>query len=286
MTIPNRAFAFWGNDKMSWCRYMTLYSLRKLNPELQIDLYTTPQNDLKKVWDCDVQQDFFMFEGDDYTHLLKHLDINIVPWTLKTPTGQDLSRKIAMSQQSNFLKYEILAKEGGFYVDLDILWTKSLKKYAKCVENADFALCTGNGYFSIGFLASRAPCAFFQEVWEHAFKYFYCESYQGAGVEVIYDLLKVKTGIKDVFMLRRDLPGYLRDLWPDLTFYDNPFKLVYPWPHDAMGHVWLDNHEELPTETIGIHWYAGAPISQLHNGSLTENSTEECTYMTHARKLL
>ena len=54
-----------------------------------------------------------------------------------------------------------------------------------------------------------------------------------------------------------------------------------------MNEVWVSQHEELPEETIGIHWYAGAPISQRYNRMITEKSLWEIenTFTLHARRL-
>ena len=65
---------------MSYIRYLTLKSFRFHNPEWIIDLYVAPQNDVGKTWIDNVEQDFFVFNGEDYTSLLHDLDINIKGW--------------------------------------------------------------------------------------------------------------------------------------------------------------------------------------------------------------
>ena len=258
---------------MSFIRYATLYSFRKLNPDWQIDLYVVQDNGLKKTWTGGQQQDFFAYTKADYFDRVESLGVNIIPWKIRDTEGVSWSDRVTISQQSNFCKWQILGREGGLYLDMDILWTQPIEEYYQSVKYYDIAIC-GSPYLSIGFLGSSPNCAFFQDAWRHAFEGFYPERYQTAGVENLYRMLG-----NPVWW---ELPGSpveaIQQMYPQLKVYNNPFELVYPWPHDRMEEVWQETHKELPDGCIGIHWYAGAGISQQFNNLIQEGTTIENTF--------
>ena len=50
--IPKRIFFYWGGSDMSWMRYMTLYSFRKMNPDWEVILYVSDNNQKEKGCNC------------------------------------------------------------------------------------------------------------------------------------------------------------------------------------------------------------------------------------------
>jgi hypothetical protein len=270
---------------MSYCRYLTLFSFRVLNPEWEIDLYVAKENGVRRTWTGPERQDFCEYTGPDYAHLIPALRVNVIPWELRDPAGESWADRVPMSQQSNFCKWEILGKKGGIYIDMDILFTSPIDRFYEEIKSKDLAICSGNGYFSIGFLASRRDCTFFLDAWRNAFECYNCERYQTAGVENLYDLLGKAFPLKDH---TRDWIHILDHLYHE-EIVAIPFGLVYPWPWNRMNHVWLDECpiEWLPDGCIGIHWYAGAKISQEYNNRITAETihTIDNTFTLAAREL-
>ena len=89
--IPKTMKFFWGNETLSWMRYMTLYSFRKLNPDWKIELHLCPPSTIKyKTWLDGVQQDFFNFSGRDFTDKLNSLDIELKEWSLYHKNGKNM----------------------------------------------------------------------------------------------------------------------------------------------------------------------------------------------------
>ncbi len=285
--IPKRIFFFWSGEKMSWLRYMTLKSFRSHNPEWEIDLYICPDNGLKKTWKCHNQQDFFCYKGKDYFELINELNINLLFWDIKDPEGNCWSSRVTPSQKSNFFKWETLYKDGGIYADMDILWTAPIDKYYNQIKNQDISICYCNRFFSIGLLASSPGCDFYGDVWKNGFQCFHKKIYQTAGVMNIYNLFGKRANMSPKKARINGL-SILNQSYRKYKINNFPAKTVYPWFWDNLDNYWKLTNETLPKECVGLHWYAGAEISQKFNQVLNEeNLSEYKNTVTHwAEKVL
>ena len=163
--IPKRVAFFWGNETMSWMRWMTLLSFRKLNPDWQIDLYLCKPNGIKtKTWKDAPIQDFFNFDGEDYFKKAKALDINLKKWRLIDQKGKSWEDKMGPSHKSNFFKWQELGVYGGIYSDLDILWVKPMDAYYEKIKHYNTMICYRHTYFSIGLLGASPNNKFFYDL--------------------------------------------------------------------------------------------------------------------------
>lgn len=245
---------FWGNSKMSWLRYMTLFSFRKYHPDWTINLYTSDQKINDKVWKQAGTQDFISYAGDNYAEKIKPLDINIINYDVLTKDGKEISP----SQKSNFFKWNLLANKGGFYADMDILFIRSINELYEQSKSNDIGICFTE-YYSIGFMFSNGDNNFFKDVYKECLNNFDSSEYQGAGV---YSLSK----------------------WPHIgsieqrygKVYNIPFNLFYKYDSGMVYKIYdLNNSYELDEECIGLHWYAGHPLSQVYNNEVNADNYKQ-----------
>lgn len=268
--IPKRIFFYWANDKMSWLRYMSLSSFRKLNPDWEIVLYVSKQRIYKKSWNELNSQDFFTFQGKDYTKEIEKLNVKIIDWELNDP----LANTMASSHKSNFLKWSELDLNGGIFSDLDILYLRPMDDLYEKIKDYDGLVCQ-NGWFSIGFLASKIGNDFFKDVYKQALRTYSPKNYQSAGVESVFNSLGC---------VESQALNSIQTKYKNLNFYNLPFHIIYPFINGDI-HVSLKNImrigynddilNTLPKDTVGFHWYAGFPLSQELNNLLTGDNYKE-----------
>jgi len=273
--IPKRIFFFWSNDKMSWLRYMTLYSFRKYHPDWQVDLYVSPKSKSSKPWVDFNVQDFFTYQGADYKDAIKELNINIIPFKLERPGHPEEDwANLPANHESNFCRYLQLSQDGGVHADMDILFLKSLNPLLNELNTAKInaAISHIKHYFSIGFLLSVPNSPFFRDVYLNAFETYQKHLYQGSGI------LTLHKKWKDWKVL---VAAY-----PDLKFYNIPMNVMYALDSFEVDKIFQQNCCNVVTEnTYGIHWYAGHPIAQTFNNNVTEHNYDDydCT-LTHFLK--
>lgn len=267
--IPKRMVFFWGNERMSWLRYMTLYSFRKYNPDWEMALYVCPMGNVQsKTWVGPEKQDFFTYSGLDYMPKVKNLGVEV----LKYEVSQNIVDSIGPSHKSNFFKWNAMWTSGGWYSDMDILWTRPMNDVYEWLKNVNTVLAWNGSYFSIGLLASSPGNDFFHGVYDNGFKTATMKEYQSAGVLNIYNFLKNLRN-KDPSVCSDIAPGdyygMMNRFFPKLKTYSLPMNLVYPWSYREMDKV-FHRCLKTPPGTIGIHWYAGCALAQEYNCKLTE----------------
>ena len=276
---------FWGNSQISWMRYMTLYSFRMLNPDWKMILFLVkPNGAITKTWLDTPTQDFHNFIGQDYFEKIKDLDIEIVNWELTDSFPGVNPATVGASHKSNFFKWNQLANISGFYCDLDVLFVKPIRiLYLYCRESD--VVIAHHSYYSIGLLGSSGNNNFFRDVYQHTFKNYDPKEYQSAGVQSIHGWSRE--------LLRPDMEIYLsyrafEKHYKELKFYNLDMSWIYPWLWNQMEKVFGERHIKLPDKCIGIHWYAGAAISQKYNNIMNESNFMkfENTYSHFAQKVL
>ena len=239
---------------MSWLRYMTLYSFRKLNPDWEMELHVSHIDMKDKYWHTHEAQDFHTYKGKNYLPEAEKLGVKMKECPV-------FVKGAGPSHNSNFFKWNELATNGGIYSDMDILFVKPIEEYYNKIQNLQTGISYSTeiahrhhgGYYSIGFMFSSGANKFFKDVFNHAVTLYNPDRYQGAGVEPLY------------MMLEKNNLG-MRPYHSDLCYI--PMNLVYPWRHYQQDDFFNHCHTTLPEETIGIHWYAGHPMAQEFNNNI------------------
>lgn len=275
MSIPKKIFFFWGNEKLSWMRYLCLKSFKTLNPDWDVILYSSKAQIRTKTWVDPNNQDFHIYDGKNYFNDVSKLGVEIIDWQPDLPD-------MGPSHLSNFLKWHKLHAHGGIYADMDIIWTKPIDSLYAEMSKANTSICCTK-YLSIGLLGSSIGNEFYGDLYENAKRVLSTNRYQSVGVINIYRMIYgdgIMTDEGCVFwdyLHTKDILGDIQNKYPNLSIFNIPMRTVYPYPHDAMEKVFIQDHA-LPKETIGIHWYAGNTLAQQYNCKLTpDNIAKENT---------
>lgn len=250
---------FWSGVAMSWMRYLTLFSFRKLNPDWKITLFSSDSTVLKKKWNnCD-QQDFFRYDGKDYSHKLDSLDIIREEWDFGIGGSNDWSPV----RQCDVFQWQWLANHSGFYADMDILFVRPMSS----IPPVDVGLlyCVKQNHFPIGFLGSDGQHPFFGDVRDMALQYGDDMEYQASGMKAVNRIIEPRT---------QDIDQVFNEKYSQFQQYNLPTNVVYPYMSEDIFRFFIPelNDHALPECCVGIHWYAGAHISQDMNCRLTEDN--------------
>jgi hypothetical protein len=250
---------------------MTLYSFRKFNPDWEMVLYQSKQKVYKKTWNDPNSQDFFTFNGKDYTNKIKELNIKIINWDINNNkiNNKINLQDISSSHKSNFLKWSELYNVGGVFSDLDILFIRPMVELYEKIKNYDGMVCQTQ-WLSIGFMASKPGNKFFKDVFNSATKTYSNTKYQSAGVCSVFSALNCsqKTALETMKKQYKE------------KFYNLPFHVVYPFIgdiHSSLTRIMKINYDDkilntIKNDTIGFHWYGGFSLSQDLNNFLNDEN--------------
>ena len=269
--IPKKIFFYWNGKHLSWMRYMTLYSFRKFNPEWDITLYVSNEDNKKRTWFSHHQQDFFAYtKTDTYFNKLEELNITIKP-VVFPDSHVNIVKNMDPVYRSDIFRYYKLYEEGGFYSDMDVLFFRPMDNlYNDLVENeSDTLFFQEIDHTAIGFLGSSVDNDFYKKLFNNINTVRGFE-YQSFGVVYINNLYKSHPGRPTVIQK-------INTTHPHLKVYNLPKYVVYN--HDSNHIIEMYNRgfdiSEWHEKSIGYHWYGGHAKSQEYNNILNENNYDE-----------
>jgi len=282
--IPKVINFFWANEKMSWLRYLSIWTAKKFNPNWTVRLYLhAPEEEYgisEGPWaHQNIVQDFFNYEGENFLEKLRDIDVEIINWQPKyfTKTLSGISEAMRLneplvpedstpSHRSNYFKWYLMATEGGFYADNDILFVRSMDELYDKYKDADDLISYHDmdKYFSIGLLASRGGSTFYRDVYIEALKVFDRSNYQQAGVVAL-----------NLSLGNHSLVGAwpaVRRKYPEMKIRNIGMGAFYPYDCSEVECYFESDpgplSDKLVGKAVGLHWYAGHPTAQKWNNLL------------------
>ena len=128
-------FFFWDGGKMSFMRYLTLYSFRLFHPEWNIILIKDNTEYKNDLWKHVEKQDLLSYNGEDYFQKSLELDIKIVNFNEKyTQIFKEIEIDIDLISpvhKKDILNWYLLSENCGIVADMDILFVRNLNKEYK-----------------------------------------------------------------------------------------------------------------------------------------------------------
>jgi len=253
--IPKVFHLYWGGDKLTYLRYLTAYSLRKLHPEWTIKIHcptvvfngeiswTTHEHaliGLNKVGD------------QHYFEKLKDLDLEFVYHDFEKI---GFKNDVPENFKSDFIRYYLLYTEGGVWSDFDILYYRPIEDAdfnEKINENKEVGLSIiDDELFPTAFLLSQPNSIFYKTLIEKSLRPFDFKEYQSVGPVLFKnELLKIIDSL--------NFFCFSPEIFQALTWRE-------------MEDVFVNN-VELPSNSIAMHWFAGDVLSQFYNQKINKNN--------------
>lgn len=236
--IPKIAHLYWGDSPLPLSRYLTVWSLRKMNPDWDIRVYR-PRGGVNtgKVYADE-------YDGYDYSDKLADVcNVEYVDFGIFSDLWD--------VHKSDLLRWQLLTDVGGIWSDMDIFYVNSLsllESYQTTI-GPDVELMIYyhpiHLYHSIGLIASSPRNEEITRIRNLAGGS-YDSSFQCIGSELLN-----QSHIDN---------KYIDIMHPHVC--NMIFNQVY-----YMGAYMIDKiHEEniankMPPMSVGLHWYAGHPAS-------------------------
>jgi len=271
---------FWDGTPLSWMRYTTLASFRKFNPAWDIHLYRPSVPCHTPRWRTP-ELDDREYAGRDYMADVDSLGVERKEW--KPPLSQ-----LAPAHASDVFQWDILGTIGGWYSDMDVLFTSPMDHAVGIFGNTDAVFCLETGGIAIGFFGAAPQSPVFQSIYREAVRHNQAGSYQCSGVEAVYRAAGTWPPKPNVSIGGYHAMDAFRTKHPGLAIADIPEHAIYHYDWQSFVRLY-DADETIPTETcIGLHWFGGSPVSQKWNNLLTaDNYTNyKMTFTTYAKRVL
>jgi hypothetical protein len=282
--IPRIGHFFW-NGNLSYLAYISILSFLKIHTNWQVYLHLL-NNDNNKVqtWSNFEQKGNAVTNARYLSKLIyefSNLKIINVNYDLLSNIGIINPNKINEVVLSDSYRYFILYNYGGFWVDSDIIFFKSLetlnkidlenisknKLYPDTILNKYNLSKYDDYYFAIGLLGSNKG----NKLWEKMF----IESKNILNSQDIKGYQKVGNEL-------------VKKVWEKNKFNISAFNLpkeeIYKLDHDRIHDIFFKDCYEEIKDKIGIHFYNGSLASKSYNNKTISGIKDDCTLTTILNK--
>jgi len=257
--IPKILHLYWGAEKLSFLRYLTAVSFRKLNPDWKIEIHIPKSISKVKTWNTFEHKKFIQPEFDFFGEL-KKLDVEIKNHDFE---DYEFNNDASEVHKADFLRWHLLGSDGGLWSDFDILYVNPIDNLSVNIEenkNVDIGVCAySRKLTAIGFLFGCENCQFWKHIKTLAITRFNYTSYQSIGSELLNDEFDTTPKIKE-------------------RFYDNnPIQIhkksIYYLDYSHVADFYNSDIDVFSDdEIVGLHWYAGNELSQKFENVLNPNN--------------
>ena len=243
-SIPKTLHAYWGGNKLSFLRFLTLATFQRYNPDWEIVLYKpiAPQSRFHWVSGEQTYDNNYVDCFDKVEEL--GITIQEVDFS-KIGFFNDASEV----HKSDYLRWYLLSTVGGVWSDVDILFIKPMDELCfnkPEVSNINTVVCLGSLEHSIGFLMGSKWNKYFKTLCDASTKDYKKEGYQSMGSLLCGKLFPTMNAINT----------------GNTVAYSLPMDIVYAHDSTKVKEIFEEGcRSRLTNSTIGIHWYGGHWLS-------------------------
>ena len=256
--IPKVAHFYWGGGPLSYLRFLSVQSFKKQNPDWQVKVHQPLINSkAPSTWVNNVKQDF--------RDQISKLDVDVVEHNFDSYGFSNQAHEV---HKSDFLRWRLLATEGGVWSDIDIFYIKSIE----CLEennlqhsNINVALCPLKPphKHTVGFMLASQDNAFYQYISKVALANYNPDIYQCMGSDLI------NSRFEDFESFGKQFPNNQFVFLNKKSVYVITSKTIdqFYQPIDQSSNKKFNN-----SQVIGYHWFGGHPQSQEFENNLQPNT--------------
>jgi Glycosyltransferase sugar-binding region containing DXD motif len=240
---PKILHLYWGKNRpLSYLRYLTVKTFISLNPVWQVKLWV-PTSINKEYIPWKTGEQIEGYNGKDY---LVDLEVCLINMSI-IGIPDDLPEV----HKADLFRWYILGKEGGVWSDMDILYVRSITE--RLIQSwTGSTICKyaidedrKREFTAIGFMISsdEKGMSFFSRLFRFGLSKIPQKKYQAFGALLFDEFIAIGGDVEGI-----------------VSYFDP--NLVYPY-HDDENIVkyFKPSYLSYSEETIGLHWYAGNPIS-------------------------
>ncbi len=264
LDVPKTAFFYWGGKRLSFLRYMTIYSFKKLNPDWNIQFYCPIKMISKNIWKEKQFENQSVNVLNYYQYITHNLMIRPIVFDFEK---LGLSNDMNEVHKSDFIRYYLINNFGGVWCDMDILFIKPMEQLLlnknKIKSSSYYYFGKEDGEIEghgIGFLMGTKGSKYYGDVFESAKKAYNAVDYQTIGAD----------------LLNREFnSSILNKIYQDAIPIDT--EAVYAINHYNRDFLYNKcNFDMLTENAIGIHWYGGSEY--VRKLTISVNHTNFKTY--------
>jgi Rps23 Pro-64 3,4-dihydroxylase Tpa1-like proline 4-hydroxylase len=257
--IPKKIFTYWEGNQLSELHFFTLYSICKLNPNIEIIIYTSLIESNKLVeWKS----------GEHGVNFIKCLNLNELVELVNTDNKciniikidfekeYNLNNSMSCVHKADLVRIIKLYEHGGIWFDMDILFISKLPEFL-FNDNYELFLFSYWDTIPTGFIASTPKNKLMTLLYNGVLDF--CKNNTPNSYQIVG-------------------PDCWNHYYKNFCANDSNIKIlsneyVYPFDWLTINDFFYSNDDSYIKEnTFGIHWYNGSQKTKLFINSFDKNN--------------
>jgi hypothetical protein len=256
------AHFYWGGGPLSWLRYLTILTFRRRNPAWRMVMHR-PRCSYDRAPEWPDPPHKRPYRGHDhFAQALRACD-ECRTHDLRAEGFRD---DVPEAFKSDWLRWQLLDREGGFWADMDIVWLDGLPESE--FRGADLAISAlkdpaanaPHWLFFIGYIWSVAGNPMMRWAAKEAARHLDPENYQSIGTLMLSRQYRSEPDIHAQH--------------PDMRFRFIPPETYLPIRWDETGKLLERTAFDL-AGTIGLHWFGGSEHAHLLEEALGPHNCQD-----------
>jgi hypothetical protein len=251
MAKQPHVFTYWEGEEFSYLHYLTIKSLHKYNPDLNITIYTAKyKSNILQTWDSG-EHSVKIIHKMDFRDVLRINPDKITIKEIDFNAGYGLNNDISCVFKADFTRIAKLYEHGGLWFDMDVLFIKPIPSYMfDFTDSKEICYFTYLDAIPTGLISCKPYSSFITILYE-------------------YMISIIDTINTDKTLVYQTLGP---ELWLNL-YASNYYQIhhtmtciettdVYPVLYTHLQIIYTNNGHNFPTNTWAIHWYNGHSMSK------------------------
>jgi len=271
--IPKIYFTYWEGNQLSKLHYYTIYSLTKLNPDIEIIIYTS-KDESDKIIQWNSNEHSIEINNKISLEEITSINNNIKLIKIDFEKEHGINNKISCVFKADFVRILKLYEHGGMWFDFDILFIKKIPQHLFEGDSYDILYFTYDTVVPTGLLLSTPKNSIITNLYLSAKNIISSineHSYNG-NYQVIGPHLWTKYIMQDSVIAKYCLHN----------------ALVYPYDSDTFPLIFESNDDRISVDTFAIHWYNGSPYAKNYINNFDEHNIDpnKCVINKYLQNIL
>lgn len=289
-TIPKVIHFYWSGAPLTYLRYLCFYSFRKFHPDWKMKLYMPKypciSNNLPKTRDLNETSNIISYVGPNYYEKLTNLNIEIISVDFESAT-YNFKNETTDDYQATFLKYFLMAGDGGVWSNTDIIFVKSMDQLDfsskhiilnQKTPTIDIGIAfysnkqMPHGCYYTSFVFSSGKNSFFANLTNEVRKRnFTADQYLSLDQHLSLDQILFGETYPNIQAIVSQYPQYnIYNIDQSSIYSYTLFQLndLYNKQYSFRSPIINIKDYNFGHGVIGFHWFGGAALSEIYENSI------------------